>query len=117
MAPLRLAWPVRWMPERSVRRRICEKPAAGQRLERWTRRRQDRAALPGPVTRPAYQLPAARNWSTTLCGMRPRGGTLIFFAFAQARTHWELQSTEAAGFLEVTSARFCRPPALRAACT
>src|SRR3954454_24590615 len=36
--------------------------------------------------RPAYQLPAARNWSTTLCGMRPRGETLIFFALAHART-------------------------------
>src|SRR3954454_16529932 len=43
------------------------------------------SALPGPVTRPGYQLPAARNWSTTLCGMRPRGETLIFFALAHAR--------------------------------
>src|SRR3954451_20688301 len=38
----------------------------------------------------ANQLPAARNRSTTLCGMRPRGETSILFAWAHARTAWAL---------------------------
>lgn len=45
---------------------------------------------PSPPARPAYQLPAARNRSTTLCGMRPRGETSILFALAHTRTAWAL---------------------------
>jgi hypothetical protein len=49
---------------------------------------EDRAAVacPAPLTLAADQLPAARNRSTTLCGIRPRGETSILFALAHART-------------------------------
>lgn len=43
-----------------------------------------------PVPLAADQLPAARNRSTTLCGMRPRGETAILLALAHARTAWGL---------------------------
>jgi hypothetical protein len=82
--PCTRAWSARCVPEWSVRLRVCAKPTAGQRLARWM---GDRTEQLCPVLSPsAYQLPAARNWSTTFCGMRPRGETLILFALAQART-------------------------------
>src|SRR5829696_9127509 len=47
-------------------------------------------ACPGPPALAADQVPAARNRSTTLCGMRPRGETSILLVLAHARTAWVL---------------------------
>jgi transposase-like protein len=65
-----------------VRGRLRAK--SGSLTEALTGRFTDHHA--GPSTLTADQLPAARNWSTTLCRMRPRGGTSILFALAHART-------------------------------
>src|SRR4051794_10423658 len=81
----------RRLVDQSLAWRCQPLPIVGRRLEaspdfHYGTANSARVRAPEAPSLPASQLPAARNCSTKLCGMRPRGETFILLALAHART-------------------------------